>query len=122
MNHIFAPAVVQIVNDYVLAYTSLGVTPPDFPSGPISWPANGVFVTVSPGLITTLGDKAIADVASNLPHTGFSEGPFTGDLGLSLGGLQNVVVLEDGSLVSSIAIGYPLMQKTRSANTGKPPL
>lgn len=91
---------VQIVNNYLLAYTSLGLAPPDFPTEAVSWPSDGVFIAADTSLIAALANNAISSAASNLPHVGFTEGPFTGDLGISLSQLENVDVADDGSIVS----------------------
>ncbi|KAH7303841.1 hypothetical protein B0I35DRAFT_414891 [Stachybotrys elegans] len=95
--------VAQIVNDYVLAYTALGVAPPDLPTGSVNWPSDGVFVSVGTPLISTIANQQISNAASQLPHTGFNEGPFTGDLGVSLDNLQNVDILDDGSISAAIS-------------------
>ena len=91
---------VQIVNNYLLAYTALGLVPPAFPTEAVNWPSDGVFIAVDTALIAVVANKAVAGAASDLPHVGFNEGPFTGDLGLSLSQLDNVDVSDDGSIVS----------------------
>jgi hypothetical protein len=92
--------VVQIVDNFLLVFVALGSTPPDLPDPTTGWPTDGVFVSTDATLISTIANTAIQNATSSLPHTSFSEGPFTGDLGVSLSNLT-VNILDDGSVVST---------------------
>jgi hypothetical protein len=93
------PEVIEVADDYLLAFTAIGTTQPDVPSSPQNWPSDGVFVLVSPDGLAQAGDLEIAKHTAIL-HKSFSEGPFSGDAGIWLDPLQDISVFNDGTLVS----------------------
>jgi hypothetical protein len=93
------PEVIEVADNSLLAFTAIGTTQPDLPKGPQNWPKDGIFVLVSPEGLAHAGDLEIAKYTATL-HKSFTEGPFGGEAGIWVDPLQDVTVLDDGTLVS----------------------